>query len=296
MTERGLERIVLGGRFGERPQQLSNELVACFAERGGRWVETAHAYAGGRAERAVGAAIEACDLPLNVITKVGHPREDGRSTLGSDSLSGHIVTSVERLGRPIDLVMLHRDDERAPVERLLEPVVEAVRSGLARRAGVSNWSLSRIECSYRLLGDTLGAVSLQISLVLPQRPIWPGTRAAEANDLRWVAGHGMRLLAWSPLARGWVPDPASAPTEAQAAFSTPRNHALLRLCDRLADRCGCSRSVIALAGVLARGDMIHPVVGAERAVELADAAKAVALVGSAAWTEMRAHLEKASFA
>lgn len=284
-----IDRVVLGGKFGERPLDVCRELLALFADQGGRWVETAHSYAGGRAERALGAALAAGDASagsLRVITKVGHRDQTGRSTLQPDAVRRQIAVSVERLGRPIDLLMLHRDDEGAPVERLLEPVAEAVRSGLARQAGVSNWSAPRAEAARELLGRTLAAVSLQLSVALPLRPPRPGTRIAGAEDLRWAAERGVALHAWSPLAAGWIPSPSTAPPEAREVFSTPANRELLRRCDLLADRLGCSRGVVALAALLARNEQIRPVLGVERPAELAQAAQAAALAASEARTEL----------
>jgi 1-deoxyxylulose-5-phosphate synthase len=283
-----LRDVVLGGRFGERSQQVSDELVEHFAARGGRRVETAHAYASGGAERAVRRATDASGVALRIITKVGHPTGSGGSTLGAGTLRRQIATSADRLGRRIDMVMLHRDDPGVPVERLVEPLAEAVRGGLAHEVGLSNWSLGRAEQARVVLGDMLRAISLQFSAVVPRRPIWPGTRAAGAEDLRWSTERGLELLAWSPLARGWIPEPGGAPPEARAAFASDANSAMLEGCDALARAHGCARSVVALAGVLASGDNIRPVVGAERPEELDDAADAVALAASDERGELRA--------
>ena len=254
-------------------------------------METAHSYAGGRAERALGEVLATSDARLRVITKVGHRDETGRSTLEPDAVRRQIAGSVERLGRPIDLLFLHRDDETAPVEHLLAPIAEALEAGLARRAGVSNWSQPRAESARRALGETLSAVSLQLSVVVPLRAPRPGTRVARAEDLRWAAARGIALHAWSPLAAGWIPSPTSAPPEARDVFSTPANRELLRRCDVLADRLDCSRSVVALASLLAGGERIRPVLGVERPAELAEAAQATALAASAAQVELRGLLD-----
>lgn len=273
----GLDRIVLGGSFGERDQEVTDALVACFAERGGVWLETAHAYADGLAERSVATAVAACPHPLRIATKVGHPDSVGVPTLGRRSLTRQIALSAERLQRPIDILILHRDDPGTPVPELLAPVVQALDRGIANGVGLSNWSLFRTQAAHDVLGDRLQAVSVQLSLVVPEEPMWAGTRAADGADLEWAEVTGVPLLAWSPLARGWIADPASAPPEARRSFSSSRNRRTLADCDRVASRHGLSRSAVALAGVLACGQLIRPILGAEHTWELLEAEAAIEL-------------------
>jgi aryl-alcohol dehydrogenase-like predicted oxidoreductase len=273
----GLGRVILGGRFGERSGEISSELLSCFAEFGGIWVETAHSYAGGRAELAIAEAIATVARPLQVITKVGHPDERGTPSLDPITLARQIEVSVERLGRSVDLLMLHRDDHRVSVPSLLEPVMRALDHGLARAVGVSNWTLMRARAAKQVIGGRLWAISLQFSVVVPRQPLWPQTRVADRADLDWVEASGLSFFGWSPLARGWISDPESAPSEAYAAFSTSENYEVLSECDRLAGHYACSRSAIALAATLSAGSFINPVLGAERVGDIVDAMKAVEL-------------------
>ncbi len=259
---------VLGGPFGERPQSAIDEVVACFAEHGGQWLETAHAYAGGAAETSVAAALAAVQVDLSVITKVGHPTHDGRSTLLPAELRAQAEASRDRLGRPADLILLHRDDEAQPVDALAESLADMLERGAARAVGVSNWRVDRAIEARALLGRRFVAASLQLSVVRPVAPIWPGTRFASDADLDVLAAAGLDLIAWSPLARGWVPAPDHASPEVAAAFESDRNRKVLDDCDRVAVDVGLSRSEVALAAVLGARPNVRPVVGAARPAEV----------------------------
>lgn len=284
-----MRQIVLGGRFGERSQDRSDFLVATFAERGGEWIETAHSYADGAAEQSVAAAIAAAGRPLRVVTKVGHPDPDGAPTLDPRSLARQLAVSADRLQRPIDAVLLHRDDPTAHPEQLLAPLLDARSVGLITHLGVANWSLDRAIMAQRLAGP-LWAISLQLSVVTPGIPMWEGTRSASPADVLWADEAGVSLLAWSPLARGWIPDPGSAPAEAQASFTSVGNWRILERCDEIAAIHGCSRSAVALAWLLSAGRRIRPIVGAESLQDLDEAYQAVRLVRGADQTRLTGSL------
>lgn len=269
-----MRRLVLGGRFGERSRRRTNELVEAFAERGGEWIETAHAYVNGEGERDVAAALAATGCQMRVITKVGHPTVDGDSTLDPQSLETQLAISSERLERPLDAVLLHRDDPAIDVSELLGPLVAARATGLVGRIGVANWTLGRAIEARQALGE-MWALSLQLSVVTPVRPLWEGTRSAAPADLGWCQEVGVELLAWSPLARGWIPDRTSAPVEARTAFESTENHRIVAQCAEIAQRHACTTSVIALATLLRSGSQIRPIVGAEQISDLDDAGRAV---------------------
>jgi aryl-alcohol dehydrogenase-like predicted oxidoreductase len=267
----GVARLVLGGRFGLRPQRVSDQLVEAFGAAGGRWVETAHSYAAGAAEPSVAAAVARSPDRLGVVTKVGHPDARGRSTLRRTELAAQIATSSRRLGEvPIALVMLHRDDPAQPAEALLQPLAQAQREGLVTGIGVANWRCTRAEEAREALGGDLAAVSLQHAVVRPRRPPWPGTRHADQDDLRWALRHRVCVLAWSPLAGGYVVDPRNCLPQAFATYDSTPSRQKTTECASVAHALGLPAAAVALAALM-QNPMVLPVIGPESPVELAAA-------------------------
>lgn len=259
---------MLGGPFGERSQSATDEIVACFAEQGGRWIETAHSYAEGGAESSVALALDVAPARLSVITKVGHPNTDGRSTLQIAELIEQAEVSCDRLRRPVDLILLHRDDEDQPVEHLAEALDAMLGRGTALSVGVSNWRADRAIQARGLLGPRFVASSLQFSIVQPVSPIWPGTRSASLAELDILGAANLDLISWSPLARGWVPKPDKVSSDIRVAFRSQHNRRVLEECDLIGVEVGLSRSEVALAGLLGFGANIRPVVGVSQPDEV----------------------------
>jgi aryl-alcohol dehydrogenase-like predicted oxidoreductase len=273
-------RLILGGRFGEQPAALSRELCDRFREAGGRLVETAHAYANGAGERAVADLLSSGSSDMVCITKVGlEPRPR--------VVREEIKRSAERLRvDALDVVLLHRDDQtRSPAE-LLEPLFDAVESGMARLIGVANWGTSRLaaaaEAAYPVGG--LSAASAQFSLAVPARPLWEGTCHADPEMLEVHARLGLPLIAWSANARGWFAGNAVAgpfDSDVGSSFSTPANEAARERCRTAGSRHAASPSAVALAWTLQEVPFALPVIGPASRRELEDAIAAASLKLSA---------------
>ncbi|WP_161500373.1 aldo/keto reductase [Streptomyces antimycoticus] len=272
-------RIVLGGRFGEEDKSLSFTRLDRFAERGGRYVDTAHSYADGRSEKVIGAWLRATGANLEVLTKVGHPDDSGVLDLSPSRLRAEADESRRRLGREtVDFLLLHRDDATRPVVELSDTLMGFARRGEARRIGVSNWSAPRLaQLVPLLLADGLTpVVSYQHSLAEPGRPLWPETR-----DAREVASvlmeFGLDLFAWAAQARGFFAG-RTEPVGDQAAdpFDTPVNQERRTRCRELAERLGQRPETVALAWTLCGTDA-YPIVGARTLAELETSLAAAAL-------------------
>ncbi len=114
-----MPRLVLGGRFGQVPVELSFRLLDQFRAAGGRMLETAHSYANGDAERVLGAWLRSrrCRDTVTVVDKVGHPAPGEEPFLQPDVIRREVADSLRRLGTDcIDVLILHRDDPSNCVE------------------------------------------------------------------------------------------------------------------------------------------------------------------------------------
>ncbi|MFZ5879320.1 MAG: aldo/keto reductase, partial [Chloroflexota bacterium] len=117
-------------------------------EEGIRFVDTAEVYGMGRSERLTGRFMKGTDQPVLVATKF-FPMP-WRWTKGS--LIRALRHSLERLGlESVDLYQVHWPSPILPIESLMDWMAEAVKLGLTRTVGVSNFSPSQTLSAYSAL-------------------------------------------------------------------------------------------------------------------------------------------------
>lgn len=279
----GAARLVLGGRFGEQPRDLTYRLLDSFYSAGGRFVETAHSYAGGAAESQLGGWLSTAPDDVICVTKVGHPPE-GSDRVPVSSIAGEIRRSAERLHRDtLDLVLLHRDDTQYPVDVLLGPLLSAAEAGHVAVIGAANWTAHRLDLAMeatRAVGG-LGAASAQLSLAVPAKPLWPGTLHAGPELRALHKRHSLPLLAWSANARGFFAGRLNAkdtPDQVgRDSFHTTDNLENYRRCRELAVALDTTPSTVALAWTLKSYPYVLPIIGPASLVELREALDAAEL-------------------
>ncbi len=163
-------------------------------EEGIRFVDTAEVYGMGRSERLTGRFLKETDQPVLVATKF-FPMP-WRWTKGS--LINALRHSLERLGlESVDLYQVHWPSPILPIDSLMDWMAEAVKLGLARTVGVSNFGPSQTLSAYSALarrGIPLAANQVEYHLL---------NRAIERNGLLARCKElGIRVIAYSPLAKG----------------------------------------------------------------------------------------------
>lgn len=188
---------------------------------------------------------------VTVATKGGSVRPGGAWVRDSDPdrLRETIRVSSEILGQPIALWQHHAPDPDRPVEEALEPVREAVKQGLVRHVGVSNYSVEQIERARAV-----------VPIVSVQNRYNPWHRQPERDGtLAYCEREGLTFIPYSPLGgSGRAGDAGS--NEALAAIAEER---------------GVSPQRVVLAWLLARSDAILPIPGASRVETLEDSIRAV---------------------
>ena len=172
-----------------------------FLAAGGDFVDTAHAYANGTSEEALGTMLD--DLvprdELVICAKAGISRRQGSRVVDTSrgALMGQLDTSLQRMGTPyVDLWLVHTWSDDTPLDETLSALEWAVNSGRARYVGVSNYSGWQVARASTLLSANripLIANEIEYSLLnrIPEDELAP---AAEAL--------GFGLLPWAPLGRG----------------------------------------------------------------------------------------------
>ena len=128
-----------------------------------------------------------------------------------------IVEDIELSRRQIgvdrlDLWMFHRDDPAMAIGVLVEAVNAAIDRGHIGAWGVSNWTTARVEAAveYADAHDLRGPVansahwSLVDQLDEPWADVVTLTGPYQAADRRWHQERGVKVVAWSPLAGGFL--------------------------------------------------------------------------------------------
>ena len=206
-----LSRLALGTLgFSLRTRDRDYALFDAWLEAGGTVIDTAHVYEDGDAERVLGRWL--ADRPgarerIVLVTKGAHPDGDRRRVTPAD-IAADLRDSMERLGGPVDLYLLHRDDPDVEVGEIVDALDAHRRAGEIRAFGVSNWTLPRIEeaNAYAAARGVAGIAcnSPHLSLAVQNEPPWAGCLSAtDAESRAWHARTGLPLLAWSAQAGGW---------------------------------------------------------------------------------------------
>jgi 1-deoxyxylulose-5-phosphate synthase len=204
----------LGFSLGTRDRDYA--LFDAWLEAGGTVIDTAHVYEDGDAERVLGRWL--ADRPgarerIVLVTKGAHPDGDRKRVTPAD-IAADVRDSMERLGGPVDLYLLHRDDPDVPVGELVDALDAHRRAGEIRAFGVSNWTLPRIDeaNAYAAQRGVAGIAcnSPHLSLAVQNAPPWAGCLSAtDAASRAWHERTGIPLLAWSAQAGGWFAGAAS---------------------------------------------------------------------------------------
>jgi aryl-alcohol dehydrogenase-like predicted oxidoreductase len=156
--------------------------------------DTAEVYGAGRSERFLGEFIRRTHAPAVVATKfMPFP-----TRLTGASLARALERSLKRLGLPaVDLYQIHYPFPPISIETWMDAMADAVRAGLVRAVGVSNYSVAQMRAAHAQLarhGIRLASNQVKFSL-LDRGPMREGLLDA-ARDL------GVTIVAWGPLAKG----------------------------------------------------------------------------------------------
>ena len=244
-----LSRLALGTLgFSLRTRDRDYALFDAWLEAGGTVIDTAHVYEDGDAERVLGRWL--ADRPgarerIVLVTKGAHPDGD-RRRVTPDAIAADLRDSMERLGGPVDLYLLHRDDPDVDVGEIVDALDAHRRAGEIRAFGVSNWTLPRIEEANAYAAERgvagIACNSPHLSLAVQNEPPWPGCLSATGAEARaWHARAGMPLLAWSAQAGGWFAGAASS------VYDNAANRERRARAEQLGDA-----NAVALAWVLAQ--------------------------------------------
>jgi aryl-alcohol dehydrogenase-like predicted oxidoreductase len=275
------------GPWGNEDEEECVRIVHEAIDAGLNLIDTADVYGGGRSEEIVGKALMGRRDQVILATKFHNPMGSGINDRGNSRLwvMRAVEGSLRRLRTDyIDLYQAHRPDPFVDVEETLSALTDLVHQGKVRSIG----------------STTFPAVLLLESLWASQRrglerfeseqpPYSIFVRHAELDVLPLARRHGLGILAWSPLAGGWLTGKyrpgQEMPAESRGRrglmpFMVPRfdlslrgNQRKLELVERLADlagQAGLALSHMALAFALEHPSVTSVIIGPRTVEQLRD--------------------------
>jgi aryl-alcohol dehydrogenase-like predicted oxidoreductase len=190
------------GTIGRTTQEEATALVGAALDGGINVIDTADIYSGGESEEMVGKAIAGRRDDLVLATKAGLPMGDERNRRGSSRrwLVTELDNSLRRLGVDhIDLYQIHRWDPRTGDEETLSALTDLQRAGKIRHFGSSTFP------AYRIVQARWAAREHHLSRYVTEQPSYSILqRGIETDVLPVSEEYGLGVLAWSPLASGWL--------------------------------------------------------------------------------------------
>jgi aryl-alcohol dehydrogenase-like predicted oxidoreductase len=182
--------------WGPQDESDSIRTIHTALDLGVNWIDTAPFYGWGRAEEIVGRALRGRDDVL-IFSKCGtfpDAERGDRMDLSPSAIRADLEASLRRLRRErVDLLQLHDVDRSTPIEDSWGEVQRLIAEGKVRHGGISNHPAADVERA--LAVGPVGALQYQYSLL---------HRDVEAEILPLAVDRGLGLLAWSPLASGFL--------------------------------------------------------------------------------------------
>jgi aryl-alcohol dehydrogenase-like predicted oxidoreductase len=287
-------------------EDASNAMMTRALEAGINFWDTADVYGqDGLSERVLGKWFAKNGHRDDVVlaTKCRFGMGPGPNDRGASRL--HIRRAVEgslkRLGTDrIDLYQIHMQDARTPEEEVVRALDELVREGKVMYFGASNYAAYRLVESL-WAADRAGTnrfVTLQAQYSLVERSL-------DLEHLPALRRFGVGLLAWSPLAGGFLSGkyrrdqaPPAGSRLAQEKFkdrlarrNTERNWAILATVEAVAKELGAGVAQVAFAWVLRQPTVSAAILGVRDLAQLEEGLKAAELQLP---PEALARLDKAS--
>lgn len=277
-------------------ESAAREMMAAAFDAGINFFDNAEAYAGGKSEEVMGAAIRALKWPrlhYVVSTKFfwGLDREGNavnrKDTLNRKYLLHAIDGSLQRFGLDfIDLVYCHRPDPHTPIEETVWAMSDMITRGKALYWGTSEWSAADIRAAWEI------AERHHLHKPVMEQPQYHlfHRKKVEEEYARLYEEIGLGLTTWSPLASGLLTGKYrnGIPPDSRGAMKgmgflektltdSAKNAAVGQL-EGIAAALGCTVSQLAIAWAAKNPRVSTVITGASKLSQLRDNLGAVAVM------------------
>jgi len=271
------------GAWGNPDHGESIRIIHAALDGGINFVDTADVYSAGESEEIVGQALLGRRDDVVLATKA-HAQMGEDVNMGGNSrrwIVREVENSLRRLQTDyIDLYQMHRPDPDTDIDETLSALSDLVRSGKVRAIGSSTFPAEQIVEAQWIAQDR-GHARFRCE----QPPYSVFVRGIEASVLPICQKYGMGVIAWSPLAGGWltgryrkdkeVDMNSGRPQRLPQRFdpSLPGNVAKLDAVEELikiAADAGCSLTHMAMAFVTAHRAVTAAIIGPRTMDQLED--------------------------
>lgn len=280
-----VSEICLGAwiNFGERIEDAQTfAVVDAAVEEGIDFFDTADVYAGGKAEEVMGRWMKGKDRrTMTIATKCRGRMWPGVN--GEGLHRKHILDachdSLRRLQTDyIDLYQCHWPDAETPLEETMHALDELVTQGKVRYIGCSNFGSELIGEAARI------CEAHDLNKFISSQPYYNMLgRGIEERDGPRCLKEGVGLIPYSPLAQGLLSEkylsgsvPAGSRGEGNRHLeeSLQKHLPTLQALGKFAHDRGHTLSQLALAWLLHQPAMVSPIIGATRAEQVRENARA----------------------
>lgn len=262
---------------------------------GVNFFDNAEAYAGGKSEEIMGAALKKLGWRRSsylVSTKLFWGLNDGpneQNTLNRKYLIEGIDGSLKRLGLDyVDLLFCHRADPSTPIEETVWAMHNIIDKGKALYWGTSEWEAE----------DILSAIEIaerhHLHKPVVEQPVYNlfERRRFGPDYTRLYQDCGYGATTWSPLASGLlsgkynegIPKDSRGAAEGlewlQAELTDPDRLARVSALEPLANKMGASLAQFSLAWCLQNPNVSTVITGASRVEQLRENMKAIDFLDS----------------
>jgi aryl-alcohol dehydrogenase-like predicted oxidoreductase len=262
----GLGCMNVSHAYGEPSSfDVASRLLLGALDAGITHFDTAALYGFGANEELVGKVLAPHRARFTLATKGGLYGIDGKRVLDGrpETLVRQLENSLKRLQTDtVDLFYLHRWDKRVPIEDSVGAMAELVSQGKVRALGLSEVSAQTLRRAHAV--HPIAAVQTEYSL-------W--TRNPEIAVLDTCRELGTTLVAFSPLARGWLTNTldlsAIGPGDIRKTMPRfepghfERNRTVLNEYAALARESGHSPAQLALSWILCKYPHTLPIPGTQ---------------------------------
>ena len=276
----GLGCMGMSQSYGAADRDESLATIARALDLGITFLDTSDVYGSGHNEELVGEAIAGRRDEVQLATKFSltHTPDGVRIDGRPENVRACAEASLRRLRVDvIDLYYQHRVDPKVPIEDTVGAMADLVEQGKVRHLGLSEASAASIRRAVAV--HPIAALQSEWSL-------W--TRDLEGEVLGVAREHGIGIVPFSPLGRGFLTGAITSPADFgdddfrrnNPRFQGEAFSANLRLVDavrEMAAEKGVTAGQLALAWVLAQGDDVVPIPGTKRRSYLEENAAAAAV-------------------
>jgi len=277
-------------RFGKETEEgnveigekRAKKLLDAYADAGGRYIDTADVYGGGKSEEWIGDWLADRDRErYTIASKVYWQIRDGDpNSRGNNrkNVRDRVDAILERLGTDyIDVLYIHRWDDQTPTRELLRTLNGLVEEGKIHYLGASTlrpnaWKVAQANELARSEGwEPFTVVQPRYNLV---------DREIEGDYLEMARSEGLAVCPWSPLGQGFLTgkydredgltgeSKASESSRWEQNYLTEENFDLHDVLDEVADEVDASPAQVALAWLTHRDGVTAPIVGARTVEQL----------------------------